>query len=101
MVKALALLALLACAGTAHAGVPERITFASADGKTTLTGYLFLPAQRPAATLGFVDALRRTALNTQVTVLDGQTQDPPAIVAVQLDLPAGHTGRLSSDNLRA
>ncbi|MGJ7613954.1 MULTISPECIES: GntR family transcriptional regulator [unclassified Variovorax] len=61
-----------------------------------------LPAQRPAATLGFVDALRRTALNTQVTVLDVQTQDPPAIVAVQLELPAGHAAvhavRLRSSN---
>jgi dienelactone hydrolase len=29
----------------AHADTPERVTFPSADGKTTLVGYLFVPAQ--------------------------------------------------------
>ena len=27
---------------------PERVTFQSADGKTTLVGYLFMPDARPA-----------------------------------------------------
>ena len=49
MLKALALFALLACAGSASAGAPERVSFASADGKTILTGYLFLPQAQRAA----------------------------------------------------
>jgi len=28
--------------------VPERVTFPSADGRTTLAGYLFVPAHRAA-----------------------------------------------------
>lgn len=61
-----------------------------------------LPAQRPAATLGFVEALQRAAQTTQVTVLDVQTLDPPAVIAMQLDLPTGHVAvhavRLRSGN---
>lgn len=53
--KALAMLMLLAFATSAHASVPQRISFPSADGKTTLTGYLFLPRdaaqKRPAQKL--------------------------------------------------
>ena len=48
--KALLTLAFAAAlAATAQAqSLPERVTFPSSDGKTTLTGYLFLPAQRGA-----------------------------------------------------
>jgi dienelactone hydrolase len=52
MLKTIALLMLLALAGAAHASAPQRVSFSSADGKTVLTGYLFLPqagAQRGAA----------------------------------------------------
>jgi dienelactone hydrolase len=44
MLKAtLALLALTLFAAAAHAQTPERVTFPSQDGRTTLVGYLFLP----------------------------------------------------------
>jgi carboxymethylenebutenolidase len=45
MLKALAMLmlALATFAQDAHAQTPERVSFPSADGKTTLTGYLYLP----------------------------------------------------------
>jgi len=43
MLRAIALLTLLAFAGAAHASAPERVAFLSNDGTTTLTGYLFLP----------------------------------------------------------
>lgn len=38
-----AIIGALAMFSTAHAQVPERVTFASRDGKTMLTGYLYLP----------------------------------------------------------
>jgi carboxymethylenebutenolidase len=43
MLKTIAMLTVLAFAGAAHASTPERVSFPSNDGKTTLTGYLFLP----------------------------------------------------------
>jgi GntR family transcriptional regulator len=59
-----------------------------------------LPAQRPAATLGFIDSLRKQAQNTQVTVLEIGMQKPPAVVALQLQLEKGalamHAVRLRS-----
>jgi GntR family transcriptional regulator len=60
-----------------------------------------LPAQRPAATLGFVDSLRKQAQNTQVKVLDLRlVDDPPAVVSLQLQLEQGeravHAVRLRS-----
>lgn len=36
----------LTVASAAHADTPQRVTFLSADGKTTLVGYLFLPKVR-------------------------------------------------------
>jgi GntR family transcriptional regulator len=61
---------------------------------------LDLPSQRPAATLGFVDSLRKQAQNTDVKVLELQTGQAPAVVALQLQLPAGeaaiHAVRLRS-----
>jgi dienelactone hydrolase len=39
-------IALLAFAGPAAAQQPQRVTFPSADGKTTLIGYVFAPAKR-------------------------------------------------------
>jgi dienelactone hydrolase len=46
----LAAIALSACnLAAARADVPERLTFPSNDGKTTLVGYLFKPQQMPAA----------------------------------------------------
>jgi carboxymethylenebutenolidase len=46
--------AVLACAAAAQAQtdpspLPERVTFRSADGRTDLIGYLYVPAQKPAA----------------------------------------------------
>lgn len=59
-----------------------------------------LPAQRPAVTLGFLASLKKQAQNTQVTVLDVGVQDPPAVVALQLQLAPGeravHAVRLRS-----
>lgn len=59
-----------------------------------------LPAQRPAATAGFVDALRKQQQSTQVTVLELATGDAPPVIALQLQLPAGeravHAVRLRS-----
>ncbi len=59
-----------------------------------------LPAQRPAATLGFIDSLRKQAQNTRVTVLELGMQQPPAVVALQLQLETGaaamHAVRLRS-----
>ncbi len=61
---------------------------------------LELPAQRPAATLGFVDGLRKQAQNTQVIVLEVSMQLPPAVLALQLQLDKGveavHAVRLRS-----
>jgi dipeptidyl aminopeptidase/acylaminoacyl peptidase len=43
-------IALLGMAAAAQAQTPQRVTFPSNDGKTTLTGYLFLPpAAQPGA----------------------------------------------------
>jgi dienelactone hydrolase len=48
MSKTIALLLLaLFVAQDAHAQTPQRVTFPSADQKTTLVGYLFLPSARP------------------------------------------------------
>lgn len=59
-----------------------------------------LPAQRPAATLGFLDSLRKQAQNTKVQVLDFGIADPPPAVALQLQLARGeravHAVRLRS-----
>lgn len=61
---------------------------------------LDLPAQRPAATLGFVDSLRKQQQNTQVTVLELEVADAPPAIALQLQLPVGeravHAVRLRS-----
>ena len=49
-VRALPLLAALAFTPAAHAqSLPARVTFTSADGKTTLVGYLYLPQGKHAA----------------------------------------------------
>ena len=48
-----------------------------------------LPAQRPAATLGFLETLRKHAPSTQVKVLDVRLENPPPVVAVQLQLSPG------------
>ncbi|QHJ01305.1 UTRA domain-containing protein [Xylophilus rhododendri] len=59
-----------------------------------------LPAQRPAATLGFIDSLRKQAQNTEVQVLELLTGPAPAVVALQLQLAVGeaaiHAVRLRS-----
>lgn len=60
-----------------------------------------LPPQRPAATLGFVDSLRKQAQATQVTVLNLHARaEPPPVVALQLQLEPGeravHAERLRS-----
>jgi GntR family transcriptional regulator len=48
-----------------------------------------LPAQRPAATLGFLESLRKHAPSTQVKVVDVKIGNPPPVVAVQLQLSPG------------
>lgn len=60
-----------------------------------------LPPQRPAATLGFVDSLRKQAHATRVTVLElVPGAEPPPVVALQLQLQPGdrawHAVRLRS-----
>ena len=59
-----------------------------------------LPPSRPSATLGFIDALRKTATETDVEVLNVEHAEPPADVARQLDIvgpaKAMHAVRLRS-----
>lgn len=59
-----------------------------------------LPPQRPAATLGFVDSLRKQQQNTQVAVLELEVATAPPVVALQLALSpterAVHAVRLRS-----
>lgn len=60
-----------------------------------------LPPQRPAATLGFVDSLRKQAQSTNVTVLELRPgAEPPPVIALQLQLQPGdrawHAVRLRS-----
>lgn len=61
-----------------------------------------LPSPRPAATLGFLELLKLQAESTEVKVLAVDVQDPPAAVALQLQLAAGdqavHAVRLRSAN---
>ena len=47
-----------------------------------------LPPSRPLATLGFIDALRKTATETDVEVLNVEHAEPPADIARQLDIVA-------------
>jgi len=49
MHKHVLILALLCLAPVAQAQTPQRVNFPSHDGKTTLTGYLFLPAAQGRA----------------------------------------------------
>jgi GntR family transcriptional regulator len=59
-----------------------------------------LPPSRPSATLGFIDALRKTATETEVEVVKVERAEPPADIARQLDLvppaKAIHAVRLRS-----
>lgn len=59
-----------------------------------------LPSQRPAATLGFVDSLRKQAQNTKVSVLSVGLEKIPPVIALQLELTHGesamHAVRLRS-----
>ncbi|WP_201449771.1 GntR family transcriptional regulator [Bradyrhizobium sp. Ai1a-2] len=48
-----------------------------------------LPPARPSATLGLLDALRKSARETQAEVLNVETAEPPLDIARQLDLVAG------------
>jgi GntR family transcriptional regulator len=48
-----------------------------------------LPPARPSATLGLLDSLRKSAVETQVEVLNVETAEPPSDIARQLDLVAG------------
>jgi|GEM_PF-195965 len=47
-----------------------------------------IPAARPAATLNFIDLLRRQAHDTQVKVLSISIERPPALIALNLQLPS-------------
>jgi len=47
------------------------------------------PPARPSATLGLLDSLKKTDVETQAEVLDVETAEPPADIARQLDMIAG------------
>jgi GntR family transcriptional regulator len=68
-------------------------------GRGTFVGSS-LPPSRPSATLGFIDALRKTATETEVEVVKVERAEPPADIARQLDLvppaKAMHAVRLRS-----
>jgi GntR family transcriptional regulator len=59
-----------------------------------------LPPQRPAATLGFLDSLKKQAQQTKVTVLSVGMAVPPPMITLQLQLEGGseamHAVRLRS-----
>lgn len=81
-----------ALADLENLGLIERI-----QGKGTYVSHA-LPEGRPAATIGLVDSLRRTANETDVEVLDVALVEPPAGIAAQLNLSPGvramHAARL-------
>src|SRR5438105_11803486 len=49
LIISVAVLSLGAARGTAAQGLPERVTFPSADGATTLVGYVFRPINASAS----------------------------------------------------